>query len=544
MNAFSYLIQVNLYLLLFYAFYVAVLRNETFFKLNRIYLLGSALLSLCIPLIKTDWIKDLFITEKVQAFTQTVTYNIISPGIETLNTNPPMTQSHPWLTTAGWLWLIYGLVTLLFLLNFLWKLYKVSALFKTNIKGRAFSFFSKITVDDQLEDKETIINHEMVHARQWHSADVIFFEVLLAMNWFNPISYFYRNAIKNIHEFIADDSAASTLEDRSAYALLLVSNVFNTQPQQLTNSFFNQSLLKRRIIMLHKTKSRKVAILKYGLSVPLFAGMLIFSSATEAEAQITQVLIKVVPGTDGLIKINLLTNSNPLKQKPEITPTVAIEGKNTNNNIKSAEQLESKLIEFPANLGDYANNFKHKNDAFSEGLLFISFEVNENKKAGDFKITKSDNFKWQEDYLTYLSQFNETVTLEKGIYHFYKGYIYSGNEEKFPTEEEILKGQTKMLFGSYTKRLPSFVAVDETKGEAGKVVNYITETPLTGPIILVDGKEAGYKITDKGFKLDNTIYPKHANIKIYTREEAVKNFNESARDKGLIVITTGPEKEQ
>ncbi len=100
------------------------------------------------------------------------------------------------------------------------------------------------------------------------SADVIFFEIFLAINWFNPIAYLYRNAIKNIHEFIADDSAASTLEDRSAYALLLVSSVFNTQPQRLTNNFFNQSLLKRRIIMLHKTKSRKVAILKYGLSVP------------------------------------------------------------------------------------------------------------------------------------------------------------------------------------------------------------------------------------------------------------------------------------
>lgn len=90
----------------------------------------------------------------------------------------------------------------------------------------------------------------------------------------------------------------------------------------------------------------------------------------------------------------------------------------------------------------------------------------------------------------------------------------------------------------------TYTTSDETKEEAGKIVNYIKVYYLIKPIILVDGKEASYKITDKGFKLDDTIYPKHANIKIYTREEAVKNFNESARDKGLIVITTGPEKEQ
>ncbi len=62
-----------------------MLRNETFFKMNRFYLVGSALFSLVIPAMKADWVNDLFITEKVQGFTQSITYAVITPGIEQLN---------------------------------------------------------------------------------------------------------------------------------------------------------------------------------------------------------------------------------------------------------------------------------------------------------------------------------------------------------------------------------------------------------------------------------------------------------------------------
>ena len=550
MNAFSYLIQVNLYLLLFYAFYIAVLRNETFFKLNRIYLVGSALLSLCIPLIKTDWIKGLFITEKVQALTQTVTYNIISPKIEMLNTNLEMTQSQPWLTTAGWLWLIYGLVTMVFLLNLLWKLYKVSMLFKNNIRGHAFSFFSKIAVDDQLDGKETIINHEMVHARQWHSVDVIFFEILLAMNWFNPIAYLYRNAIKNIHEFIADDSAASTLEDRSAYALLLVSNVFNTQPQQLINSFFNQSLLKKRIIMLHKTKSRKVAILKYGLSAPLFAGMLIFSSATETEAQINQVFSRVLPNTDGLMKIQLKTDSEvlplPIRSSDhsenisKTTPVSTVKSTKTDqaksNGLDSNPEKTKTLNEFtsPAEkLQEYIHAFfKDREEETKSGRAWFSFDVNEKKHTSNFKIISSAGFSWEKELLQHLGTFKDTVSLKAGTYSFFHGYEFTDEESTWD-----VKDKPKLAFGNSNTTLFHHIISDETKKEAGKIVEYIRVDYLTNSIILVDGKEATYTLTEKGFKLAETIYPKDAAIKVYKGDKAVAEHSEAARS-GLIVITT------
>lgn len=89
-------------------------------------------------------------------------------------------------------------------LHFAWKLYKVSESFKFRKEKQAFSFFKKVAVDENSPEKEVILQHEMVHVKQWHSADVIFFELFAIVNWFNPIAYFYQKAIKNIHEFIAD----------------------------------------------------------------------------------------------------------------------------------------------------------------------------------------------------------------------------------------------------------------------------------------------------------------------------------------------------
>jgi len=538
MNALTYLLQVNLYLLLFYLFYLVLLRNETFFRLNRFYLVGSAALALFIPLSRADWIKELFVTEKVQQLAQNI--EAVVTISQTTTTIATLKVEESPLTSAEWFWIIYGLVTVVFVLNFLRKLYLLNQILKRDNKGQAFSFFNTISVDNKLEGQETIMKHELVHAKQWHSADVIFFELFTAMNWFNPIAYLYRNAIKNIHEFIADETAASTLESKSAYALLLVSNVFDTQPQQLTNSFYNQSLLKRRIIMLHKTKSRKVAILKYGLSVPLFAGMVIFSSATGAEAKIiTEITEKVVPGVTSYSRTDLNPIGN-LKRETEPNSEIKVKNKKEKKNISPVTELKSQRQDIPINLSDYTHNFKKEGTGqnFKEGMIIISFEVNENKKASNFKILESDNFEWQDDYLTYLNKFDDTVSLEKGIYNFYKGYIYSGNEDKYPSDKELLKSIANMLFGGYTKQLPMFIAQDETKEEAGKIVNYIAGTPLTDPVILVDGKEASYKKTKNGLKLDKVIYPRGPKtILVFKGDKAVTEYNESAR-KGLIVIVT------
>jgi hypothetical protein len=542
MNALMYLLQVNLYLLLFYSLYFVLLRNETFFKMNRFYLVGSALLSLAIPLMKLQWVKELFLGEQVFQVTQKIS-NVISyeDVISERNGNMLTVGTHsPSLSNLEILAIIYGFITLLFLFNFLRKLYQLKKALQSDNRSQAFSFFNKIVVDDSLEGKDTIIDHEMVHVRQWHSLDVIFLEIFTAFNWFNPIAFLYKKAIKDIHEFIADDTAASKLEDKSAYTLLLVSNVFGAKPQQLTNSFFNQSLLKRRIIMLHKTKSRQVAILKYGLSVPLFVSMVILSSATATAEKLTKAIesspIIGVLSNSGLSPIEEIKSpdlNRKVDTKKKAMPTSEPSEKaKSQANISSARDMMNSL----QNIMDYVGDFKSKesDNELKEGVSYFSFDVNESKEASNFKVIKSANAEFEKELLEHLTSFKDTVSLKKGTYNFYRGmnYGYPGDDHT-----KILDKSIPFIFGRLSTTTYIFIDNDETKSEAGRIVNYVKVPYFTNPIILVDGKVATYKVTDKGFRLDETLYPKQHKTKVLRGDAAVAAHNETARN-GLIVITT------
>src|SRR5471030_1745200 len=270
MNWWNYLLLVNIYLLLFYGFYVLLLRKETFFQLNRVYLVAAALLSFFIPLMQSDWVKNLFITQKVQ-------YTLYSSPVMFYQFKP--IQNAP--VTIGQIWLMVYLGGIAFLaIRLIWQLAGLKKALASPQSKTAFSFFKKIRLGAHLQDRDVIAAHERVHAQQWHSADILLIETVMIINWFNPVVYFYRFAIKHIHEFIADRQALKAGTDRTDYALLLLSQTFDAPTHQLVNPFFNHSLLKQRILMLQKNKSSRMALIKYGFSAPLFILMLILSSAT------------------------------------------------------------------------------------------------------------------------------------------------------------------------------------------------------------------------------------------------------------------------
>jgi beta-lactamase regulating signal transducer with metallopeptidase domain len=543
MNALMYLIQVNLYLLLFYLFYVLLLHRETFFKMNRFYLVGSALLSLMIPLMKLQWVKEIFLGEQVLQVTQKLSNVIAYESVINNNIGNALEPGNyaSAVSNLQIVVIIYGFITLLLLLNFLRKLYMLKQALYSNNKSHAYSFFNKIIVDDTLEGKDTIINHEMVHVKQWHSLDIIFFEIFTAFNWFNPIAFLYKKGIKDIHEFIADETAASTLKDKSAYTLLLVSNVFGAKPQQLTNNFFNQSLLKRRINMLYKTKSRQVAVLKYGLIVPLFVTMVIFSSATATAEKFTKA-IEASP------IIEVLSNSKISLIEEIKSPLLAIKV-NPKKKLKSpTEQSKGNEIQAGAtitqsgeihlqNLKEYVRAFRAKQapeEVRKEGLVYISFDVDDSKKASNFKVIKSIDPYREAKMLTYLLAFSDTVSLSKGTYNFYEGEYFGlpGDDHKRFLDKDI-----PTIFGTVSVITVMLNTQDETKSDAGRIVNYLKVPYLITPIILVDGKNASYKSTEKGLRLDETINMNNRKVIVLTGDSAVAAYNETARN-GLILITT------
>lgn len=268
-----YLLQVNIYLIVFYGFYKFLLDKETYFILNRIYLVLAAILSFAIPFLRFEWFSQQAAAEPIYAsvgqLNDLMTQVIVAPQ----DTNA--------LSTGNLLVLIYAVGVLFFTGRFISRLYFVGKSLRSKAtKGAAFSFFRKVRVDQHMPQHQTISIHEETHARQLHSLDIIIFEAVAILTWFNPIIYLYKKSIQNIHEYLADEEAAEFQGDKKQYALLLLSSSFGVSPDALTNSFFNKSLIKKRIFMLYKQRSRKTAILKYGLFLPLFAIALTLSSAT------------------------------------------------------------------------------------------------------------------------------------------------------------------------------------------------------------------------------------------------------------------------
>jgi len=341
MTFIHYLVKVNLYLALFYGFYALVLSNETFYNLNRIYLVGSAVLSFGIPYWYSEYVQSFFITQQVNE----VFYTVLSPAVFGVKASAENT-----VTWFDLLKIFYGSCTLFLSIKLIFNFLQLKRILENSENyskfGAGFSFFSFVFVDKDLQKHEVVLKHEYVHIKQLHSADVILFEVIAVLCWFNPVVYFYKKSVKNIHEFIADDIASRLEASKADYAMLLFSHQFGLNPHQLTNQFIDKSTLKRRIEMLNKPRSRKIALLKYGFTAPLFALMLVIASASIANNNGIKKVEKIVETTAKMpitelsilsIKEILAEKGTPVKGKvtaaedgkPLAGAMIIIKGKNT-----------------------------------------------------------------------------------------------------------------------------------------------------------------------------------------------------------------------
>ena len=389
MTWWNYLVLVNVYLLLFYGFYALLLRKETFFNLNRLYLIAASLLSFFIPLIQSDWVKNLFITQKVQ-------YTIYSSPVMSYQFQPIENSQ----VTVGEVLLVIYLGGMIFLTaRFIWQLISLKKIFNDPGPDAAYSFFKKVRLGDDLAGSEAIAAHEKAHAGQWHSADILMIETVMIINWFNPVVYLYRAAIKHIHEFIADRQALKSGTDKKDYALLLLSQTFNAPAHQLVNPFFNQSLLKQRIMMIQKNNSRKVKLVKYGLSAPLFILMLILSSATVNNSRTVQLLNNKV---EKVFLLPAVADTDTVKHlKTTNIVYLPQPGKKTGGNFsetsgdKPVFTAVEQVPEFPGGIKAFgiflSKNTKYPKEARDkniQGKVILSFIVEPDGELSNIRVVR------------------------------------------------------------------------------------------------------------------------------------------------------------
>ncbi|QIL39793.1 TonB family protein [Pedobacter sp. HDW13] len=360
-----YLLQVNLYLVVFYGVYKLLLDKETYFTLNRIYLVSAGVLSLCIPFIRLEWLTEHKAAQQVYT---TVNWEAV------LQQATVVTERNNGLIWANVFVYIYCAGILFFLGRLVFNLLAVKKMLVPGKAGVAFSFFGKKIIDQNLPQMDVIDIHEQAHIKQWHTVDILFFEILGIITWLNPIIYLYKKAIKNIHEFLADELAAAYQGDKAEYAMLLLSKSFGILPNALTNNFLDKSLIKKRIFMLHKERSKKIAIMKYGIFIPLFALLIVFSSATVRKNE------KLISITDRIpLEKPIEIVQQMVTETPAETPVVrkvSVEGK-ADANWNGFYQFLSKNIKYPAiaNSNEVQGNAQVKFSIKNGRIINISSNV-------------------------------------------------------------------------------------------------------------------------------------------------------------------------
>jgi bla regulator protein blaR1 len=511
MSWWQYLLLVNIYLVLFYAFYVLLLRKETFFQLNRIYLVTAALLSFFIPVIQADWVQNLFITQQVKY----TIYNL--PAIQyqlkaAESSNIKMGEILASLYLLGILILSAKLTLQLF------KLRRVMRMPKAEVP---YSFFKTVKLSEDSPDNAVIEAHEQVHAQQWHSADVLLVEMVMIINWFNPVVYLYRIAIKHIHEYIADRQAVQAGTSKAEYALLLLSQTFNAPTHRLVNPFFNHSLLKQRIMMLQKNKSQRVRLIKYGLSAPLFILMLILSSATINNSQTVTAInskaqeIFITPAAQ--VDLSTVLGKNEPVKGAEIKSLADT----TNDVVFSSVET---LPEFPGGIQAFgrfiASNIRYPATAREQhiqGRVICTFIVEKDGGLSNIRVLRSISPDIDEESIRVLklspawkagmqnhhkvrTQFSVPIafTLDKGD----KTADAGQQVDPPPVVEQLPPNSTNSVFAS-VEQLPQFPGGIQAFGKfLASNIRYpkdAREKGIQGRVIIAfvvekDGSLSGYKI--------------------------------------------------
>lgn len=285
MKALFYLmLEVNVYFTLFYLVYLLVIKKNTFFKLNRCYLLFTVGLSFFLPYLEFPSLEFLHPVN-----------NVILPDIWIYTGN---SHTIPSSTIFNWNWIIYLYIICLItmLTKFSLCLFQLLLLIQKTSKRAnkqyihlttinnlpSFSFFKYLHLsNNDFENRAIIKAHELVHIKQYHSLDNLLYELFYCFSWFNPLVKKAQQSLKTTHEFLADEGVLKTYSDKTYYSNLLLHRSLKFKPIALTNLFFYKANLKIRINMIYKNRSTKKQLLSYVLILPLVLGIVSFNACTK-----------------------------------------------------------------------------------------------------------------------------------------------------------------------------------------------------------------------------------------------------------------------
>ncbi len=369
---------------LFALLYALLLRKETFFRANRAYLLGTAVLGLLLAL-PVEWLPDLQGTTRIRVF--------VLPAV-TIGIWQAESVAGKW-QWIHFLWLVYGIGVVLALFRMLWGLLRI---FRMVVQGEVsyladgciivktaetdvpFSFFKWVFVPHETTISENYPNdamlaHERAHAHDWHSADVLLIELMCVVFWFHPLAHWYRRSIRTVHEYLAD-AEASRRTDKKQYGLLLIRQAQTGVQLAFVNHFF-QSPLKQRLIMLTRNASPALRAWKYGLLLPVFAILFLFACQKTTQDPV---------------------DSNPVAERASAAQTPSDKAVYELPDVEQPPQYpggQEALIKFLSENIRYPEAAKNES---AEGMVAVVFVVDKNGAVTDVDVIQTKQSNWRQDF--------------------------------------------------------------------------------------------------------------------------------------------------
>jgi TonB family protein len=367
--------KAALCLTVLYLIYHLFLSRDTMYRRNRIFILLSFTLSLILPLIsiQTRMPNDL------QVFGRDLT-GMTVPGADIIQETAGKNSIFNW---KHYLLIVYltgialaGLKLMIELISLLLLIVKQkrdgqNIIKLTNSRTSGFSAFGHIFIDRSLDpyEAEEIIRHEQKHLDRLHFFDILLIEILKVVQWFNPFVYLFDRSLRAVHEFQADEECLSSGIPVHSYQGLVMNQVFRSRIFNPSNSFSNPTLIKKRMIMMTKKRSKALANLKILMVVPVLAVLLIaFSTCTEKITYNDTVIEEVTP-----------TATAAISKSGEPEPFVVVE------EMPMFPGGDSALLVFLAQNTKYPEAAKVNN---IQGRVIIRFCVEETGSVGRITVLR------------------------------------------------------------------------------------------------------------------------------------------------------------
>ena len=589
----EYFIKASAVLCIFYVCYKVFLEKETFFNANRWFLLSGLIIATLLPFV--------VIPVYVEYAPIAISENLLTAAPTTRNNHNHLSVSIiiTWIYLAG---LIFFLVKLFLEFLSLFSLVKDHknkkqtrfTYIKTTKNTPPFSFFNWIVYNpEQFKEQELthIINHEKVHARQYHSIDVILSQISCVLFWFNPICWLYKKELQQNLEFIADLNAQNQSHCKKSYQRLLLKASIPNQTLVVTNNFYN-SLIKKRIVMLHKSKSNKLKSWKFGIILPMLALFLMSFNTKEvfintSKSDINNVSENILTKDLTEIEIVILTKDLPDTQLEKVKNQLLKEGltvkfkgvkrnvageilaikidisskeTSANYNINGDEPINPIKISFnkdgnnisigSASIGstnhrmayitENGNVHKIKSDGQTENVFVFSSDSNETDE--DIEVIVGDN-----DNVHNSKNDNKSVKFvaisEVGEELEFKTDDNSKIKKIWVTKEEVSDNENEKTYEV------KIISSDENDEDVHFTTNN-TKTKKKVKVVKIKAKDGVFISNDGGntlFILDGKEITKEemeqinpdiiANVNVYKGDKAIDEYGEKAKD-GVVVITT------